>query len=173
VYIFKRALLEDVLYNAVVKWKRQQFHRRIAEVLEARFPQTTETRPEVLALHFTEAGWIRPVVGYLLKAGLQSRERSAEQEAIGHLRTGLALLVKLDESPARDAQEFQFLNALGTAHQSAGGYGAPEAGPVFAGHAGCATESGNRCKGSRPDGERAPGIVVAATTGAPWSWDAS
>src|SRR6516162_6804718 len=55
-YIFKHALLEDALYNALVKGKRQQFHRRIGEVLEARFPQTVETRPELLAHHFTEAG---------------------------------------------------------------------------------------------------------------------
>ena len=55
-YIFKHALLEDALYNALVKGKRQQFHRRIAEVLEARFPQTVETQPELLAHHFTEAG---------------------------------------------------------------------------------------------------------------------
>ena len=48
-YIFKHALLEDALYNALVKGKRQQFHRRIAEVLEAQFPQTAETQPELLA----------------------------------------------------------------------------------------------------------------------------
>ena len=41
-YIFKHALLEDALYNALVKSKRQQFHRRIAAVLEERFPQTTQ-----------------------------------------------------------------------------------------------------------------------------------
>ena len=29
-YIFKHALLEDALYNSLVKGKRQQFHRRIA-----------------------------------------------------------------------------------------------------------------------------------------------
>ena len=40
-YIFKHALLEDALYNALVKDKRQQFHGRIAEALEARFPRST------------------------------------------------------------------------------------------------------------------------------------
>src|SRR4029079_19793786 len=43
-YIFKHALLEDALYNALVKGKRQQLHRRVAEVLEARFPQTVEVQ---------------------------------------------------------------------------------------------------------------------------------
>src|SRR5207302_4935276 len=32
-YIFKHALLEDALYNSLVKGKRQQFHRQIGEVL--------------------------------------------------------------------------------------------------------------------------------------------
>ena len=103
-YIFKHALLEDAVYNALVKGKRQQFHRRIAEVLEAQFPQTAETQPELLRHHFTEAGLTEKAVGYWLKAGLRSRERSANVEAIGHLTKGLALLDTLAESPERDAQ---------------------------------------------------------------------
>jgi tetratricopeptide (TPR) repeat protein len=130
-YIFKHALLEDALYNALVKGKRQQFHRRIAEVLEAKFPQTTETRPELLAHHLTEAGLTEQAISYWLKAGLRSRERSANIEAIGHLTTGLALLGKLAESPERDVQELQFLTPLGTAYIAARGYNEPEGGPVF------------------------------------------
>src|SRR5207248_1234715 len=44
-YVFKHALLEDAAYNSMVKGKRQQFHRRIAEVLESRFPETAATQP--------------------------------------------------------------------------------------------------------------------------------
>src|SRR5262245_43691861 len=115
-YIFKHALLEDALYNSLVKGKRQQFHRRIAEVLEAKFPQTTETRPELLARHFTEAGLPDKATGYWLKAGLLSRERFANVEAIGHLTKGLAVLATLAESSERDARELEFLNPLGTAY---------------------------------------------------------
>jgi len=87
-YTFKHALIEDAAYNSLVKAKRQQFHRRIAEVLEARFPQTVETQPELLAHHFTEAGLAEKGVSYWLKAGLCSQERSANAEAIGHLTKG-------------------------------------------------------------------------------------
>ncbi len=130
-YIFKHALLEDALYNALVKGKRQQFHRRIAEALEARFPQTVETQPELLAHHFTEAGLPDKAIGYWLKAGLRSRERSAEIEAIGHLARGLALLQTLDETPERDARELELLSPLGTAYIASRGYAAPEVDPVF------------------------------------------
>ena len=130
-YIFKHALLEDALYNALVKGKRQQFHGRIAEVLEARFPQTVKAQPELLAHHFTEAGLAEVAIGYWLRAGLRSRERSAENEAIGHLNRGLALLGTLDESPGRLARELELLSALGSAYIASRGYAAPEVGPVF------------------------------------------
>ncbi len=80
-YIFKHALLEDALYNALVKDKRQQFHRRIAEALETRFPQTVETQPELLAHHFTEAGLPEKAVGYWLQAG------TAVEGAVGRRRS--------------------------------------------------------------------------------------
>ena len=57
-----------------------------------------ETLPELLAYHFTEAGLIECGISYWLKAGLRSRERSENIEAIGHLNTGLGLIRKMDES---------------------------------------------------------------------------
>ena len=69
-YIFKHALVEDALYNALVKNKRQQFHGRIAEVLESQFPLTVKSQPELLAHHFTEAGLTETAISYWLRAGL-------------------------------------------------------------------------------------------------------
>jgi class 3 adenylate cyclase/predicted ATPase len=130
-YLFKHALLEDALYNSLIKSKRQQHHRRIGEVLEAGFPQTVETQPELLGHHFTEAGQTEKAIGYLFKAGQRSRERSAFCEAIGHLTKGLALLGTLEKTPERDERELQFLTALGPAYIAARGYAAPEAGPTL------------------------------------------
>ena len=130
-YIFKHALVEDALYNSLMKSKRQRFHATIAEALEARFPQTAATQPELVAHHFTEAGLVETAIGYWLKAGLRSRERSAEQEAIGHLTRGLTMLGTLAESPERDARELELSGALGTAYLVSRGYGAPEVGPVL------------------------------------------
>ncbi|HEX3147919.1 MAG TPA: protein kinase [Gemmataceae bacterium] len=130
-YIFKHALLEDALYNALVKGKRQHFHRQIGDVLEAKFPQTAETEPELLGHHFTEAGLTEKAIGYWLKAAQRSRERSALSEAIGHLARGRALLETLAESRERDVLELQLLTALGPTYIAARGYAAPEVGPVL------------------------------------------
>jgi class 3 adenylate cyclase/predicted ATPase len=130
-YVFKHALLQDAAYNVLVKGKRQQFHRRIADVLEARFPEIVQTHSELLAHHCTEAGLTDKAVGYWLRAGLRSQQRSANVEAIGHLTRGLTLLATLPESPGRDAQELQFLNALRSAYQAHRGYGASEIEPIL------------------------------------------
>jgi predicted ATPase len=103
----------------------------LTEVLQAKFPQLVEVRPELLAHHLTEAGLAAEAIVYWLQAGLRSRERSAEVEAIGHLTKGLELIKTLDESPERDAQESELLSPLGTAYIASRGYAAPEVGPVF------------------------------------------
>ncbi len=130
-YLFKHALLQDALYNAMVKSKRQQFHQRIAAVLEGQFPQTAETQPELLGHHFTEAGLTEKAVGFWLKAGLRSRERAADCEAIGHLTKGLALLDTLEETREHDELKLRFLTTLGPASIAVRGYAAPEVGPIL------------------------------------------
>ncbi|MDR3619101.1 MAG: protein kinase [Paludisphaera borealis] len=130
-YVFKHALLQDALYNALMKNKRQQFHRRLAEVIEASFPQTAEARPELMGRHFTEAGRTEEAVGYWLKAGLRSRERAAEVEAIGHLTKSLELLDTLEASRERDEQKLKVLTALGPSYIAARGYATPEVGPIL------------------------------------------
>ena len=39
-YRFKHALIQDAAYQSLLRSTRQQYHQRIAQVLEARFPGT-------------------------------------------------------------------------------------------------------------------------------------
>jgi len=130
-YIFKHALLEDALYNAMVKSKRQQFHARIAQILESRFPQIVATQPELLGHHFTEGGMTERSLNYWLAAGLRAQEQWANLEAISHLKRGLELLSTCSECVERDEIELMMLMPLGSVYQAALGYAAPEVGPIF------------------------------------------
>jgi serine phosphatase RsbU (regulator of sigma subunit) len=131
VYLFRHVLLEEALRSAIGEPKRQRFHQRVAEVMETRFTHLAETEPELLAEHFSKAGLVDKAVSYFLKAGLRSRDRFAQIEAIGHLTKGLNLLETLEASPKRDGHELELLGPLGTAYIAARGYAAPEVGPVF------------------------------------------
>ena len=123
----------DAAYNSLVTVRRQQFHRRIAEVLESRFPDIVGAQPELVAHHFAQAGLVPEAAAYWLKAGLRSRERSADHEAIGQLTTAVSLLETLEETEARNDLELRVLSALAPAYIAVRGYAAPEAGPIRSG----------------------------------------
>jgi predicted ATPase len=125
-YTFKHALVQDAAYASLLRGKRQQLHARIAIVLEERFPETAETRPELLARHFAEAGLDQQAIAYLRRAGERAIERSAYAEAIGHLTQGLELLQALPEGPERVLQELDLRIALGSALMATRGYAGPE-----------------------------------------------
>src|SRR6185503_15250037 len=112
-YIFKHALIQDAAYQQQLRSKRQMSHQRIAQVLEKEFTETAETKPELVAHHYTEAGLIEQALPYWLRAGRRAMERSANVEVINHLTKGIELLKKFEETPERIKQELEFLTALG------------------------------------------------------------
>ena len=85
-YTFRLALIQEAAYQSLLKRTLQQYHQRIAQALEARFPETVETQPELLAHHYTDAGLGCHAVAYWLRGGQLVLERSAHQEAMSHLR---------------------------------------------------------------------------------------
>jgi predicted ATPase len=131
-YVFKHALIQDAAYQSLLKSTRQQYHQKIAQVLEERFPETTETQPELLAHHYTEAGLIIQAIPYWERAGRRAIERSANLEAINHFTRGLALLKTLPDTPERTRQELTLQIALGVPLQATRGFAAPEVERAYA-----------------------------------------
>ncbi len=125
-YRFKHALIQDAAYQALLKSTRQQYHQRIAQVLEQRFPETAATQPELLAHHYTQAGLSAQAIVYWQRAGQRALERSANLEAISHLTKGLEVLATLPDTGERVQQELALHTALGPALIVIKGYGAPD-----------------------------------------------
>jgi class 3 adenylate cyclase/predicted ATPase len=132
VYRFKHALIQEVAYQSLLRSTRQQYHQRIAQVLEAQFPDTVATQPALLAYHYTEAALTAQAVVYWQRAGQQARQRSANPEAIQHLTHGLALVTTLPETPARAQQELDLQLALGPVFMATKGHAAPEVEQTYA-----------------------------------------
>ncbi|MEE8551636.1 MAG: adenylate/guanylate cyclase domain-containing protein, partial [Gemmatimonadota bacterium] len=124
-YVFKHALVQDTAYESMLKSKRQELHRRIAQVLERDFAESSETEPEILAHHFTEAGLSEAAVEYWRRAGRRAVERSSNAEAIAHLNKGIALLDTLPASPERMRMEIALQTVLGVALVQAEGGSSP------------------------------------------------
>jgi class 3 adenylate cyclase/tetratricopeptide (TPR) repeat protein len=130
-YTFKHALTQQVAYQSLLTSTRQRYHTQLARELEARFPETVETQPELLAHHCTEAGLAAAAVGYWQRAGERSKARSAYVEAVAHLMKGLEVLQTLPDTPERTQHELDMQVALGQALQVTKGLSAPEVGHIY------------------------------------------
>jgi predicted ATPase len=125
VYIFKHALIQETAYQSLLKRTRQQYHRRIAEVLADQFGQIVETQPELLGYHCTEAGLGAQAVVYWRQAGQRALERSANLEAISHFTAALQALKTLPETGESTQHELFIQIGLGHALTATRGYAAP------------------------------------------------
>ena len=126
-FIFRHVLIRDAAYQSLLRRVRQHYHQLIAQTLEARFPETAETQPELVAHHYTEAGYTEQAISYWQRASeWASKERSAYQEAISHLTTALTLLQTLPETVEQHQQELRLQTAFGTALGMVRGQTAPE-----------------------------------------------
>jgi predicted ATPase/class 3 adenylate cyclase len=132
-FTFKHSLIRDVAYESLLKSRRRELHARIAEQLEAEFPERAESEPEVLAHHFTEAQLFEQAVGYWRRAGKRATEQSANAEAAEHLTRALALLDRCTaEGRPRDELELDLQIALAGSLIAAKGYSAPETERTYA-----------------------------------------
>jgi class 3 adenylate cyclase len=127
-FLFKHALVRDAAYSTLLRSQRRLLHARIAAVLEKQFPETTSAEPERLAQHCSEAGRLVDAIAFWHKAGQKAAQRSANQEAVGHLGKALDLIHTLPDTPERAAHELVLQRLLGAALMATRGYAAPETG---------------------------------------------
>ncbi len=125
-YTFKHALLQEAAYASLLRGRRQQLHRRIAEALEDQFAELAQTQPQLMAHHLAQAGLTERAINYLRRAGQRANESSANAEAVGHLKLALELLQLLPDSAERRQTALELQVMLGQAMIAGRGYAAPE-----------------------------------------------
>lgn len=130
-YMFKHRLIQEAAQQSLLNRTRQQYHQRIAEALEAHFPETGLSQPEEFARHFTAAGLLDSALDYWYKAGQLAITRSAHREAIAHLHRGLEVLESLPDTAERARHELALQTTLGQALVAMQGYGAPDVAQAY------------------------------------------
>jgi tetratricopeptide (TPR) repeat protein len=100
-YIFKHALTQDAAYETLLKSRRAQLHREVAEAIERLWPERGEDNAAVLALHFERAGLDDKALSYAVVAGDMARRAFANTEALDFYERALNLAERLDDPRAR------------------------------------------------------------------------
>jgi predicted ATPase len=130
-YMFKHALIQDAAYQSLLKRTRQYYHLQVAGLLEKNFAEIVAANPEMLARHYTEAGYTEQALDYWYRAGQRAAERSNFLEALAHLDMSLQQLQNLPENHTRHQRELQIQTARAAALQATKGFGAGDTGDAY------------------------------------------
>ncbi len=90
--VFRHRLLGDAVYERLAPERREQLHRRIAEVVQGSFKPWLLERPDLFVHHFARAGRPLEAVELAVRAGERAAQRSCHFEACAHFRAALELL---------------------------------------------------------------------------------
>src|SRR6516164_9598479 len=124
VYTFKHALVRDAAYAGLLKSRRVYLHAATANALEQKFPDVVQTQPEIVAYHYTQASSCEKALRYWYEAAKRSAARSAHNEAVGHLKQGLAQIPNIDDPMLRNKSELLLQTSLGNALRAIKGWSA-------------------------------------------------
>jgi predicted ATPase len=125
-YVFKHALIQETAYLSIPKAKRHAYHAEVAEMYEKHFPNMVTSHPEIIALHYTQAGFIDQAAQYWLMAGNRASKNSTHLEAIAHLEKGIELISMLPPGQGRDIRELPLRAAICVPLMALKGGGADE-----------------------------------------------
>jgi hypothetical protein len=131
-YQFKHALIQDAAYEALLKSRRRELHRLVAQKIVEEFAPVAEAQPELIARHWANAHETEPAIAAWRKAGDSAFLRYACKEAEASYRHALDLLRTLAESRERLERELALLNRFIPALQLTRGWAAPEAAEAVA-----------------------------------------
>ena len=104
-YTFKHALVDEVVYSALLHDRRITLHGSIVRALEQIGGDHPVDHIEALAYHAAQAELWEAAVRYSRQAAAKAMSRSAFLEAVANYRKALTALTHLPDSPAKLAEE--------------------------------------------------------------------
>jgi tRNA A-37 threonylcarbamoyl transferase component Bud32 len=90
--VFRHRLLGDAIYERLPPARREQLHRRIADVVQTSFKAWLVERPDLFVHHFARAGRWLEAVELSVRAGERAARGSCHFEACAHFRGAIELL---------------------------------------------------------------------------------
>jgi hypothetical protein len=123
--VFHHALIQDAAYEALLKKRRLEVHRSIAEAMLAGHEAFAGAEPETIARHCSRGGLDEGAMQHWLLAGLNALDRAANGPALTYLRSALEHLERLPDNEGRAETELRVQMALAPATMAIEGWAAP------------------------------------------------
>lgn len=101
-FTFYHALIQEAIYDMILKRDRRTLHGQVAEVIEWGQFYNEDERVEALGYHYAHSSEPYKAIPYLIAAAGNASRRSAHETAIEHYRRALILLAEQPEPTGDD-----------------------------------------------------------------------
>lgn len=92
---FKHPLLQEVVYGTMLRARREELHRRVAEAIEVWLTDRVPGFHAMLAWHYGQGHDLERTEEYLFRAGREAVQAAASNEALHFFRQAAALYLQL------------------------------------------------------------------------------
>ena len=97
-YLFKHALIQEVVYESILSLKRKELHLTVARSIEKIFDERLHEFFGMLAYHYCQAESLEEAEECLIKAGEEALKSSASNEALHYYKEALGIYQRLQGS---------------------------------------------------------------------------
>lgn len=125
-YSFRHDLYRELLYDRLPATRRALSHARVGRRLEAAWTGRLDAIASELAEHFERGNELARAIPHHQRAAAKALRRSANEEAVGHLRRALDAIGTIAAEDERIKVEIELRVAIGAAYIAIRGFGAPE-----------------------------------------------
>jgi predicted ATPase len=125
-YSFRHDLYRELLYDRVPATRRALSHARVGRRLEAAWIGRLDAISSELAEHFERGNELARAIPHHQRAAGKAMRRSANEEAVSHLRRALDGIAEVADESERTKVEVELRIGLGAAFMATRGFGAPE-----------------------------------------------
>lgn len=110
-YIFRHAIIKDVVYNSILVERRKYLHNAVGETIESAHNQDLSKFFGILAFHFNHAGKWEKALEYSIKAGNKAKDEYKNEEAINYFKKAIEIIEK--ELPEKKEKLYEAYTGLG------------------------------------------------------------
>jgi predicted ATPase/DNA-binding winged helix-turn-helix (wHTH) protein len=125
-YSFRHDLYRELLYDRLTATRRAASHARVGRRLEAAWSGQLGAIAAELAEHFERGNEPVRAISHHQRAAAKALRRSANDEAVNHLRRALDAIGHIGDESERARVEVELRVGLGAAFMTTRGFGAPE-----------------------------------------------
>ncbi len=101
-YVFKHALIKDVIYDSILRRKRIELHHSVGETIEKLYKKNIKEFYGILSFHFMSSQDNKKALEYLEKASKKAVAEFKNQEAIKYLETIINIREKYFKNEEED-----------------------------------------------------------------------